>query len=149
MKSISPIWNRSCWCRFCKMPSIVPCAYTSWPVRCPGNKIAILAWCQPKKISIRIFYFCQNKKVNRVLSSKDFDNWIQERGLYFPSDVDTNYETLISCNDSGEKPLKTGIITCKFGKGNFTYTGLSFFRELPAGIPGAYRLLVNMISLGK
>lgn len=83
------------------------------------------------------------------ITAKDFDGWIQERGLYYPSEVSEKYETLISTNDAGEKPLSTGIITCKYGKGNFIYTSLSFFRELPAGIPGAYRLFVNMISAGK
>lgn len=80
------------------------------------------------------------------ITSKDFDNWVQERGLYYPSDIDTKYETILSSSDPGEKTLQTGIITAKYGKGNFIYTSLSFFRELPAGIPGAYRLFVNMIE---
>ncbi|MEP7168094.1 MAG: PIG-L family deacetylase [Bacteroidota bacterium] len=87
--------------------------------------------------------------IPNVLAREDFENWIQERGLYYPSEISDKYETIISCNDKGEKPLNTGIILTKYGKGNFVYTSLSFFRELPAGIPGAYRLFVNMISLGK
>jgi LmbE family N-acetylglucosaminyl deacetylase len=83
------------------------------------------------------------------ITPDDFESWVQERGLYYPSEISDKYETIISCNDKGEKPLNTGIITAKYGKGNFVYTSLSFFRELPAGIPGAYRLFVNLISLGK
>lgn len=83
------------------------------------------------------------------ISDKDFDGWIQERGLYFATDWDSHYETIFSCNDPGEKPSKGSVIVTKFGKGYFIYTGLSFFRELPAGVTGAYRLLVNMISAGR
>jgi len=83
------------------------------------------------------------------ITQEDFESWVQERGLYYPSEISDKYETIISCNDKGEKALDTGIIMAKYGKGNFVYTSLSFFRELPAGVPGAYRLFVNMISLGK
>ena len=83
------------------------------------------------------------------ISDKDFDGWIQERGLYFATDIDSHYETIFSCNDPGEKPSKGSVIVTKFGKGYFIYTGLSFFRELPVGVTGAYRLLVNMISAGR
>lgn len=83
------------------------------------------------------------------ISDSDFDGWIQERGLYFANEWDEKYETVISSNDPGEKPLKGSIITAKYGKGNFVYTGLAFFRQLPAGVPGAYKFFVNMIDLGK
>ncbi len=83
------------------------------------------------------------------ISQKDFEGWIQERGLYFASDWDAQYETIFSCNDPNEKPSKGSTIVAKYGKGYFVYTGLSFFREMPAGVPGAYRLFVNMMSLGK
>ncbi|MEP7127820.1 MAG: PIG-L family deacetylase [Chitinophagales bacterium] len=82
---------------------------------------------------------------NKITDS-DFDGWIQERGLYFPSDVDSNYKKIFGMNDKGEKPLDGSLIICNYGKGRFVYTGLSFFRELPAGVPGAYRLFVNLIS---
>jgi LmbE family N-acetylglucosaminyl deacetylase len=81
------------------------------------------------------------------ITTKDFDGWIQERGLYFPSDVDAKYTKLFSMNDTGEKPLDNSTIYAEYGKGKFIYTGLSFFRELPAGVPGAYRLLVNFLEL--
>ena len=83
------------------------------------------------------------------ISSKDFEGWIQERGLYFPDKLDSRYIPLIACNDNDE-PVKTGaLIVADYGKGKFVYTGLSFFRQLPAGVPGAYRLLANLIALGK
>ena len=85
---------------------------------------------------------------NRI-TQKDFDGWIQERGLYFTNNVDLRYETIIGMNDKGESPLLSGIIYAKYGKGVFIYTSLSFFRELPAGIPGAYRLFINLISAGR
>jgi len=83
------------------------------------------------------------------ISQKDFDGWIQERGLYFANEWDPQYETIFSCNDPNEKPSKGSTLVAKYGKGYFIYTGLSFFRELPAGVPGAYRLFVNMICIGK
>lgn len=80
------------------------------------------------------------------ITDKDFENWIQERGLYFPADLSPEYETLFSMADENSKALETSLITCRYGKGKFVYTGLSFFRELPAGVPGAIRLFVNLIS---
>jgi LmbE family N-acetylglucosaminyl deacetylase len=82
-----------------------------------------------------------------VITNKDFDNWIQERGIYFATEVDSNYQSLLSMNDPNEKSFDGGLIVAKYGKGNFVYTGLSFFRQLPAGVPGAYRLFVNLLSL--
>jgi LmbE family N-acetylglucosaminyl deacetylase len=80
----------------------------------------------------------------------DFDGWVQERGLDFASEWDTaHWESLISCSDVGEAPLKGGLLVAHYGKGVFVYTGLSFFRQLPAGVPGAYRLFANLVSLGK
>ncbi len=81
------------------------------------------------------------------ITTKDFNGWIQERGIYFASELDKNYETILSLNDHGEKANEGNTIISKYGKGNFVYTGLAFFRELPAGIPGAYRLFVNLLSL--
>jgi hypothetical protein len=83
------------------------------------------------------------------LGTQDFNGWVQERGLYFPGEWEAPLEAPISCNDPGEKPADGAILTMKHGKGHYIYTGISFFRELPAGVPGAYRLFANMISLGK
>jgi LmbE family N-acetylglucosaminyl deacetylase len=83
---------------------------------------------------------------NKITKS-DFDNWIQERGIYFANEIDTNYVSIFEMNDKEETANKGSLITAKYGKGNFVYTGLSFFRELPAGVPGAYRLFVNLLSI--
>lgn len=84
-----------------------------------------------------------------VITSKDFEGWIQERGIYFATDYDKNYETVFSMHDPNEPASEGSLIIAKHGKGNFVYTGIVFFRELPAGIPGAYRLFVNLLSLPK
>jgi LmbE family N-acetylglucosaminyl deacetylase len=83
------------------------------------------------------------------ITEKDFGNWVQERGLYFPNEWSKEYETIISCNDTGETPKDGGILYAKYGKGNYIYTTYSWFRELPAGVPGAFRIFTNLISIGK
>lgn len=83
------------------------------------------------------------------ITSADFDHWVQERGLYFPSRWDERFTPLLSCADPGEPQRQGALLVAKHGKGWFVYTGLSFFRELPAGVPGAYRLFANLLSLGK
>ena len=85
---------------------------------------------------------------NKITES-DFDGWVQERGLYFPTEWDSNYKPIISMNDKNESAKTGSLLHTKYGEGNFIYTGLSFFRELPAGVPGAYKLFANMISVGK
>lgn len=79
----------------------------------------------------------------------DFENWVQERSLYHATDLDPAYQTVISMHDKGEQPDAGSLIIAKWGKGYFTYTGLSFFRQLPAGVPGAYRLFANLIALNQ
>ncbi len=83
------------------------------------------------------------------ITSKDFDGWIQERGLNFPSKWDPNFEAILSMNDKGETPKDGSLLVAKYGKGYYIYTGLSFFRELPEGVAGAYKLFANMVSIGK
>jgi LmbE family N-acetylglucosaminyl deacetylase len=83
------------------------------------------------------------------ITQNDFNGWIQERSIYHAAGWDKNFETIFSMNDAGEKPDEGSLIIAKYGKGYFTYTGLVFFRELPAGVPGAYRLLANIIALNK
>lgn len=83
------------------------------------------------------------------ITNKDFEGWVQERGLYFPSEWDPKFETILSMNDKNETPENSSLLVAKYGKGNFIYTGLSFFRELPAGVSGAYKLFANMVSIGK
>jgi hypothetical protein len=83
------------------------------------------------------------------ITSADFEGWVQERGTYFPAQWDDHFVPIFACNDSGEAPLKGALLIAPFGKGNFIYTGIGFFRQLPAGVPGAYRLIANMVSLGR
>ncbi|MDN3723685.1 PIG-L family deacetylase [Aequorivita sp. SDUM287046] len=83
------------------------------------------------------------------ISSKDFDGWVQERGLYFPDEWAKEFTPILGMNDKGEAQTKGSLLVAKYGKGHYIYTGLSFFRELPAGVSGAYRLFANMLSLGK
>lgn len=83
------------------------------------------------------------------ITTADFDDWVQERGTYFPNQWDDHFVPILACNDPGESPLKGGLLVANYGKGHFVYTGLTFFRQLPAGVPGAYRLFANLISLGK
>ncbi len=85
---------------------------------------------------------------NRIDAS-DFDHWVQERGLYFPGKWDARFIPLLAFADAGEPPREGSLLVTRHGKGYFVYTGLSFFRELPAGVPGAYRLFANLLSLGK
>jgi LmbE family N-acetylglucosaminyl deacetylase len=84
------------------------------------------------------------------LGDSDFEGWVQERGAYFPSRWDeAKYEPVIAFNDPGEEPLRSGILVTRHGKGHYVYTGVAFFRQLPAGVPGAYRLFANLVSLGR
>ena len=82
------------------------------------------------------------------ITQKDFDGWVQERGLYFPNEWDDKYTPILSSNDPGETPKNGGLIVGQYGEGYFVYTGYSWFRELPAGVSGAFRIFTNMISLG-
>jgi hypothetical protein len=81
------------------------------------------------------------------IDAKDFEGWVQERGLYFPNKWDKAYRPILEIKDGNEAPTQGSLLVAPFGKGHFIYTGLSFFRELPAGVPGAYRLFTNMISM--
>ncbi|MGZ7064839.1 MAG: PIG-L family deacetylase, partial [Candidatus Aminicenantales bacterium] len=85
---------------------------------------------------------------NRI-TPKDFEGWIQERGLYFASQWDEKYETVLACHDPGEPDKKGGLLYARYGKGIFVYTAYAWFRQLPAGVPGAFRLFANIISAGK
>lgn len=82
------------------------------------------------------------------ITSKDFGGWVQERGLYFPNNWDERYTAILSSNDPGEDPHDGGLLVAEYGEGHYVYTGYSFFRELPAGVPGAYRLFANLVGFG-
>jgi LmbE family N-acetylglucosaminyl deacetylase len=83
------------------------------------------------------------------ITAKDFEGWVQERGLYFPNQWDPQYEAILSATDPGEAPMDGGLLVARYGKGYYIYTGYAFFRQLPAGVPGAFRLFTNLISIGK
>ena len=83
-----------------------------------------------------------------AIGAADWEGWVQERGLYFAHDWDSTYVPLLETHDPGEAPLKGGLLVAPLGKGVYVYTGLSFFRQLPAGVPGAYRLFANLLGLG-
>jgi LmbE family N-acetylglucosaminyl deacetylase len=80
------------------------------------------------------------------ITEKDFANWVQERGLYFAENIDPKYQTVLSMNDTGEAPNEGSLLIADYGKGKFVYTSLAFFRQLPAGVPGAYRLFANLLA---
>ena len=84
-----------------------------------------------------------------AITPADFDGWVQERGLYFPDRWDERFTPILACSDPGEAPLKSGLLVARLGNGWFVYTSLSWFRQLPEGVPGAYRLFANLVSLGK
>jgi LmbE family N-acetylglucosaminyl deacetylase len=83
------------------------------------------------------------------ITADDFRGWVQERGLYYPNEWDPNFDAILSMNDKGETPKNGSLLVAKYGQGHYVYTGLSFFRELPEGVSGAYKLFANIVSLGK
>lgn len=93
----------------------------------------------------------QNAVLNypNKIDQNDFNGWVQERGLYYVGDVDPKYSAVMQMNDPGEAPNNGALITTNYGQGRFVYTSLAFFRQLPAGVPGAYRLFVNLLSKPK
>jgi hypothetical protein len=80
------------------------------------------------------------------INSKDFDGWVQERGVYFAAQWDPKYQTAIESHDPGEEPLPGGQIWTRYGKGVYVFSAYSWFRQLPAGVPGAYRMFANLLS---
>lgn len=86
--------------------------------------------------------------VPNKISLSDFDGWVQERGLYFPGEWDAAFVPILGMNDPGAPETKGSLLVASYGQGHYVYTGISFFRELPAGVAGAYRLFANLLSLG-
>ena len=82
-----------------------------------------------------------------ALTQADWQGWVQERGLYFARSWDRAYQPVLEMHDPGEAPLEGGLLVAKVGRGTYVYTGLSFFRQLPAGVPGAFRLFANLLGL--
>ena len=90
----------------------------------------------------RIFHFPNQ------ITQRDFQGWVQERGLYFMSQWDDKFVPLLACHDPGESEQKGGLLKARYGKGLYIYNAYAFFRQLPAGVPGAIRLYVNLLSAG-
>lgn len=124
-----------------QMPEVSPGPY---PMEISGKRVT-------EETAPVTFLRPQHKlmKHPNLITQKDFDGWVQERGLYFPDQWDAQYETLFSMSDTGEDPLEGSVLYAPYGKGHYIYTGLAFFRQLPAGNVGAFRLFMNMISAGK
>src|SRR5439155_17655216 len=87
--------------------------------------------------------------VPNQITAADFDGWVQERGLYFSDEWDPKYSSVLESHDPGEMPLQGGMLYTKLGKGAYIFSAYDWFRELPAGVPGAYRLFANMLSAAK
>lgn len=83
------------------------------------------------------------------ITAADFDGWVEERGSKFLTEWDANYQALLTCNDREQEPQHGGFLTAKYGQGTYTYAAYAFYRQLPAGVGGAYRLFINMLTLGK
>lgn len=83
------------------------------------------------------------------ITERDFEGWVQERGLYFMSEWDSHFDAVLSCHDPGEPPQLGGLLYTRYGKGVFIFSGHAWFRQLPAGVPGAYRIFANLVSAGK
>lgn len=88
----------------------------------------------------------QSLQKPNLITVSDFEGWVQERGLYFPDQWDDSFKPLLEFNDPNEAPLQGSLLEADYGEGKIIYTGLSFFRQLPAGVPGAYRLFLNLLS---
>src|SRR6202163_3140386 len=83
------------------------------------------------------------------ITARDFESWVEERGSKFLKSWDSRYEPLLSTNDEGQAPQKGGLLYARYGKGVYIYNAYAFYRQLPEGVPGAFRILANMVSLAK
>lgn len=119
-------------------------AFAPYPIRLSRNRItredAAITILEPDHLILQ--------KPNRITQA-DFDGWVQERGLYFPEEWDEPYQAILSSHDPSEQDLKGGLLVCDVGEGSFIYTSYSWFRQLPAGVPGAFRMFVNLVSYGE
>ncbi|HBK84029.1 MAG TPA: hypothetical protein DDZ41_10620 [Flavobacterium sp.] len=118
-------------------PDIAP-----YPIKISRNRIT--------NEKAKVTFLVPNHPVLNIpnkISESDFDGWVQEQGLYYPSEFSSEFTPILQSNDEGESPIDGALLIAKYGSGNYIYTGLSFFRELPEGVSGAYRLLANIIAL--
>jgi hypothetical protein len=117
--------------------------YTPYPVTASNARVSV------EEAPVEILD-PQNPILNypNKITGHDFDGWVQERGLYFMSNWDDHFHPLLVSNDPGERPQRGGLLVALYGKGTYIYSGYAFFRQLPAGVPGAIRLFVNLLSAG-
>ena len=117
--------------------------FTPYPAQLSRARVSVeQAAVEIQEPANRVFHYPNE------ITDKDFAGWVQERGLYFMGTWDSRYAPLLASHDPGESPQKGGLLMAKFGKGTYIYTGYAFFRQLPAGVPGAVRLYVNLLSAG-
>lgn len=117
--------------------------YTPYPAQLSNQRVSV----EEAPVTVlapddSVFHYPNN------ITAKDFDGWVQERGVNFMTTWDDHYQPLLASNDPGESPLRGGMLRAKYGKGTYIYTGYAFFRQLPYGVPGAVRLYVNLLSAG-
>lgn len=115
-----------------------------YPLRISRDRVAV----EEAPVSILNKAHPAMNEPNKI-SQADFEGWVQERGLYFPDEWSDSFTPILASNDPGESSKEGGLLIAKYGEGYYVYSGYSWFRELPAGVPGAYRIFVNLISLGK
>jgi hypothetical protein len=115
-----------------------------YPIKIGSERVTV----EESPVSIYIPHHLVLNKPNKI-SESDFTGWNQERGLYFAKEWQGPYQAPLGMADPNETEKKGSLIVAAYGKGHYTYTGISFFRLLPAGVPGAYRLFVNLIEQGK
>jgi LmbE family N-acetylglucosaminyl deacetylase len=117
--------------------------YTPYPATASGERVTV----EEAPVEILDAASPLLSTPNKI-TQKDFDGWVQERGVYFMSSWDPKYTPLLASHDPGEQPLKGGMLVAQYGKGTYIFTGYAFFRQLPAGVPGAMRLFVNLLAAG-
>jgi hypothetical protein len=118
--------------------------FAPYPIQLGGSRVTVeeapVTFPNPQHVLLRT--------PNRI-TEEDFRGWVQERGLYFPSQWDPRYETVFESHDPGEPALPGGNLYARYGKGAYVYTSYAWFRQLPAGVPGAFRIFANFLSAAK
>jgi hypothetical protein len=117
--------------------------YTPYPLTASGERVTV------EEAPVEILDPASHlMNAPNKIAQRDFDGWVQERGVYFANSWDPKYTPLLASHDPGEQPLKGGLLVAPYGKGTYIWTGYAFFRQLPAGVPGAMRLFVNLLAAG-
>jgi hypothetical protein len=123
--------------------SPIPGKFTPYPTELSRDRVSVeSAPVQVLEPENPVFHY------PNPIAASDFNDWVQERGLYFMDRWDPQYHALLSCHDPNEPERKGGLLEARYGKGTYIYTGYAFFRQLPVGVPGAVRLFVNLLSAG-